>query len=283
MRLLNAAKVGAILKGRFGALFLSRIFAITLFSQRFSFTINAAIVHLSLSMLVAALSAALVFALWYPFPYRELSGGRELFFLVIAVDVVCGPLLTLVIFNPAKPRAELWRDLGLVALIQLGTLGYGLHTVWQARPLFLVQEVDRFKVIAGPMLDGVAIAALPVTLQPHWWTGALTVAIREPKDPQERNKVMFESFQGGRDYAERPEFYLPYEGEAALKSLKRAKPLAVFLQKQPDQQDAAHKLVLKKGADIAEWFYLPVIARQDWVAVLDKQGRIQGFLRGDGF
>lgn len=32
-----------------------------------------------------------------------------------------------------------------------------------------------------------------------------------------------------------------------------------------------------------QWLYLPVIARQDWVAVLDQQGQIQGFLRGDGF
>ena len=42
-------------------------------------------------------------------------------------------------------------------------------------------------------------------------------------------------------------------------------------------------LALEKGADMAQWLYLPVVARQDWVAVLDKQGQIQGFLRGDGF
>lgn len=232
---------------------------------------------------VAALAAALVFGLWYPFPYRELSGGRELFMLVVAVDVVCGPLLTMVLFNPAKPRAELWRDLGLVALIQLGALGYGLWTVWEARPLFLVQEIDRFKVIATPDLRGTSISELADALQPHWMSGPITVAIRGPKDEEERKTVLFESVQGGRDYAERPEFYLPYEGAAALKSLQRAKPLAVFLQKHPDQQDAARKLALEKGADMAQWVYLPVVARQDWIAVLDKQAQIQGFLRGDGF
>jgi hypothetical protein len=29
--------------------------------------------------------------------------------------------------------------------------------------------------------------------------------------------------------------------------------------------------------------HLPVVPHQDWVAVLDRQGQIQGFLRGDGF
>lgn len=245
--------------------------------------LKAASIHLLCSLLIAALAGGLVFGLWYPFPYRELSGGRELFLLIVSVDVVCGPLLTLVLFNPAKPRAELWRDLGLVVLIQLGALGYGLWTVWQARPLFLVQEVDRFKVVAAPDLRGASIAGLPAALQPDWFSGPVTVAIREPKDADERQTVLFESLQGGRDYAERPEFYLPYEGVAALGALKRAKPLTVFLQKQPSQEMAARALAAQLGADMTQWLYLPVMGRQDWVAVLDKQGQILGFLPGDGF
>lgn len=250
---------------------------------RFKAAFQAAVVHLCLSLLVAALAAALVFGLWYPYPYRELAGGRELFLLIMAVDVVCGPLLTAVLFNPTKPRAELVRDLGLVSLIQLAALIYGLHAVWQARPIFLVQEIDRFKVVQGSGVDANALKALPAFLKPGFLAGPLVVAIREPKDQQEREKVMFESVQGGPDYGERPEFYIPYEGVNALKSLKRAKPLAVFLQKQPDQLESAQKLATEKKADITQWMYLPVVARQDWVAVLDKQGQIQGFLKGDGF
>ena len=251
--------------------------------HRFRAALQAAGIHLLCSVVVALLAAALLFGLWFPFPFRELSGGRELFFLVVVVDVVCGPLLTLVLFDPSKPRPELWRDLAIIALIQLGALGYGLWTVWEARPLFLVQEVDRFKVIALPDFRGASLAGLPGSMQPRWWSGPSNVSIREPKDAGERQKVLTESVQGGRDYAERPEFYLPYEGKAALKSLQRAKPLPVFLQKQPDQQEAARKLALEKNVNLNEWFYLPVVARQDWVAILDKQGQIQGFLRGDGF
>jgi len=252
-------------------------------SLRLGVALKAASVHLLLSTLVALLTASIVFGLWYPYPYSELAGGRELFFLIICVDLICGPLLTAIMFNPVKPRSELWRDLGLVILIQVAGLGYGLWVVWEARPLFLVQEVDRFKVIAMPDLAGASIAELPAALQPRWWAGPKTLAIRDPKDIEEKNKVMFEAVQGGRDYAERPEFYLSYEGEAAMKSLQRAKPLSIFLQKQPSQQEEARKLALEKGADMAQWLYLPVVGRQDWIAVLDKQGQIQGFLRGDGF
>ena len=57
----------------------------------------------------------------------------------------------------------------------------------------------------------------------------------------------------------------------------------MFLQKQPSQQIAAQALVADKKGEIAQWLYLPVVGRQSWVAVLDKHGQIQGFLKGDGF
>ena len=49
---------------------------------------RAASIHLGISLALAALSAMLVFFVWYPYPYREISGGRSLFLLVITVDVI---------------------------------------------------------------------------------------------------------------------------------------------------------------------------------------------------
>ena len=75
-------------------------------------------IHLGLSLVIALLAAALVFGLWYPYPYREISGGRELFLIVVAVDVIVGPLITFAVFNRTKPWPELRRDLAIVALMQ---------------------------------------------------------------------------------------------------------------------------------------------------------------------
>ena len=239
--------------------------------------------HILSSVLVAALAAWVVFGVWYVYPYGELAGGRELFLLVVAVDVVSGPMLTFVLFNPKKPRRELWLDLGLVVLIQLAALGYGLGTVWQARPLFLVHEVDRYRVISGPDVEAGAVKALPANLRPQFWAGPRVVGIRPPKNAEEHNRVLFEAATGGRDYGDRPEFYVPYDEAAAEKAGLRARPLAAFLEKYPSQLEAAQNLARDKQADTAQWSYLPVAARQDWIAVVNKQGQIQGFLKGDGF
>lgn len=254
-----------------------------LLQQRIRSATRAAAFHFGGTFVVALLAAALVFGLWFPFPYRELAGGRELFILIVVADMVCGPLLTMVLYNPAKPRAELWRDLGLVIVIQAAALGYGLYVVSEARPVYLVHEVDRFKVITAQELPDESLAKLPHELRPRWLGGPITVAIRDPKDAAESNTVLFESVLGGRDYADRPEFYIAYKGTAALKALKRARPLATFLDKHPSQRPAAEALATSKGLNLEHLVYLPVVGRQDWVALLNQEAQIQGFLKGDGF
>jgi hypothetical protein len=252
-------------------------------SLRLRAATRAACIHLIWSLGVALLAGLLVFGLWYPHPYTELSGGRELFLLVMTVDVVCGPLLTAVIFSPAKSRNQLWRELGLVALIQLGALGYGLDTVRQARPLFLVMEIDRFVIVSQPDLLGQSPEKSSTPLRPAWFAGPTTVAVREFKDSQERQEIMFSTLHGGPDLAKRPDFYLPYEGDIALKSLAQAKKLDTFLHKHPSQRLALAKLATEKLANPTDWQYLPVLGRQDWIAIIDRSGQIQGFLPGDGF
>jgi hypothetical protein len=238
--------------------------------------------HFACSLLVSFIVAALVFRVWYPHPYRNMSGGTELFFLVMAVDIVCGPLLTMVLFNPAKPKRELLMDLSLVVVLQLAALAYGIWTVHQARPLYLVHEFDRFKVVTLADVDAAELAKLPEALQPQLFKGSQTVGLREASK-EEREKVMFESVQGGRDYGERPGFYVAYDAAQAVKTYAKAKPLENFAKKHLSKQADIDKLQTQAGADAKLLRYLPIMARQDWVAVLNAKGEIVGYVQGDGF
>ena len=78
----------------------------------------ASSVHFGMSLGIAALAGLLVFGLWYPYPYREISGGRELFLLVVTGDVILGPLITMAVFNRTKPAAELSRDRFSLGVLQ---------------------------------------------------------------------------------------------------------------------------------------------------------------------
>lgn len=248
---------------------------------------KAALVHLLGSLLVATLAAVLVFIVWYPPPYDQLSGGLKLFLVLVGVDVVCGPLLTLVLFNPKKSNRELTIDMLLVISIQLAALGFGLHVAYQARPLFLVHEVDRFRVITsldyGDADVHKSINSLSPELRPHWLKRPVTVGIRDPITSKERQDVMLESTFGGRDYSQRPEFYIPYELGYLPKVMARAKPLEAFITLYPGTSREVAELLRKHDLAISNAVFLPVLHKQEWIAVLDPSAKIIGFIPGDGF
>lgn len=253
------------------------------FPTRLRQSLPIAAVHLAGSVLVAACLAALILWVWYPHPYDAFSGGRTLFFLLIGVDMVCGPLLTLLLYTKTKPPRLLFIDFGLILFLQSAALSYGIATAWHARPVYLVAEVDRFKAISRSELTSEDIAKLPNDLRTDIWKKPMIVGIRPPVSVQEKNSVLFESLQGGRDYAERPEFYTHYNAESASKALSRAKQIEYFLEKHPESRSWVENYSSKSKIPIKDMKYLPIVAREDWIAILDSDGYIAEFLKGDGF
>ena len=158
--------------------------------------LTASGVHFGASLLIAAFAGALVFGVWYPYPYREISGGRELFLLVVSVDVILGPLITLAVFNRAKPRRELTRDLAVVVLLQLGALAYGLWTVSMARPVHMVFEIDRFRVVHAVEVPPELLDKTPAGIEALPLLGPTLLAVRPFKSSQESMDATMAAIQG---------------------------------------------------------------------------------------
>lgn len=242
---------------------------------------RAAGVHLLLSAAVASLAALLVFGLWYPGIYRLLAGGRDLFLLVTSVDVVIGPVLTFAVFNLAKGWPHLRRDLAIIGVLQLAALAYGLHTVYIARPVAMVFEVDRFKLITASNVVLEELPKAPPGLRELPLDGPRLLGARRPEMGAERNDAMLMGV-GGVDVGQRPLFWQPYE-LARDRALASSKPLGVLLAHYPNEAAESRRRVADLKADEATARFLPVIARSPWVAVLDKGGVVLGYLPLDGF
>ncbi len=101
--------------------------------------------HLLVSLLIAILSVGLVFWLWYPSPLDKALGVANIFFLLLSIDVIVGPLLTLIVAKQGKKTLKM--DLLTIGVVQLMALSYGLYMVAQGRPVWLVYDVDRFEVV----------------------------------------------------------------------------------------------------------------------------------------
>ncbi len=244
--------------------------------------LRAAGIHLAICALVAAIAALLVFGLWYPMPFREISGGRELFFIIIAVDVVLGPLITFSVFDRRKPWPELRRDLAVVGLLQLAGLGYGLHTVFAARPVVLASEGQRFRVLRAVDLDDAALAKAPAELRRLPWRGVEVVAARE-LEGEERNQAIDLAMQG-LDVGMRPELWLPPDRTGAA-VLAGAKPVTELQKRHPSRAAELAQFIAATGHAADQLKYLPLLARRtDWVALIDSaSGSIVGYAPFDGF
>jgi len=134
-----------------------------------------------------------VFTAWYPWPYREVSGGRDLFLILVSVDVILGPLITLVIFDRRKPVRELVTDLSVVGVIQLAALAYGLWTVAVARPVHLVFEVDRLRVVHAVDVPEELLPQTPPGIRPEPWTGPTMLAVRPFRDAAEQGTMTMQA------------------------------------------------------------------------------------------
>jgi hypothetical protein len=243
-----------------------------------------ALIHLAASLVVAVVVAAMVFALWYPGVYRSLSGGTELFLLVVGVDWALGPLITLVIFDIRKPVKELRRDVAVVIALQLGALGYGLHMVSISRPVVLALEQDRFRVVPA---SGIYEKELPAAL-PEFrglsLTGPRLVRSVLPTDPVKKSDALMLGLSG-YDIGARPALWQPWDDKARAEAASHAKPLVALAQRYPDRRAELEAAVAATGRAAQGLLYIPMITfRGDWVALLDAaNGDVAGFAPFDGF
>ncbi|MEZ5605876.1 MAG: hypothetical protein R3E52_01780 [Burkholderiaceae bacterium] len=253
------------------------------FSHRLHLAARYALRHLLLSLLIALASAAMVFGLWYPAPYRQLLQVDQIYLLVLAVDVVCGPLLTLILASPKKSRRERWLDFSLVGAIQLAALAYGMHSVWVARPVALVFEVDRLVVVTANEVNRDALPKAPSHLRQLPWSGVLKASTRKAANNSEFMRSI-DLGLAGISKAIQPDWWQPW-ADSLPAMRQRAKPLAELMARKPQAAPVLQDAARDAGHAAAELSYLPLVSSKtlDWVALLDAQMNMVGWAPVDGF
>lgn len=213
-------------------------------------------IHLLLSAAVALLACGLIFLVWYPGPLARMEGVNQLVLLMIAVDVVIGPLITALVFVRGKPGLRF--DLTVIAIVQVAALAYGLHTIYLGRPAYVVFNVDRFDVVSAadvsmPSLQRARDKGRPGLPR----LGPETVAARLPDDPDLRSSILFEAAAGGADLPQSPEWYLPYSDERSA-VLEHLRPLDELRTVNEMDDEAWQAFVESLGKTEQSLGYLPL-------------------------
>lgn len=187
---------------------------------------SAAAIHLALCSVVGAMLLALFWFVWYPAPLFKAIGGDEIFLVLLGIDVVLGPLLTLIIFKAGKKSLKF--DLAVIAAMQVAALTYGVSTLLVGRPVFVAALGARFDVIQASQVEEADIAASGKRLP---WFGPEWVGFKEATDAKERERILFGALAGA-DYGQLPQHHAPI-ASMQPQILKNAKPVAALRSKNP--------------------------------------------------
>jgi len=226
---------------------------------------QAAGTHLLICLAIALAVVTVMLAVWYPRPLFEAAGGNDLLMILVSVDVVLGPLLTLIVFKSGKRGMKL--DLTLIGLVQVAALAYGVYVVALARPAFIVFVKDRFEVVTAVELDaGELAAAKHAEFRAPPWSGPMLVAADMPTDPGEFQK-MVKAALTGLDLQHFPRYFVPY-AERTKQVLAKADTIARLRATEPATARAVDAYLASSGTREEDVRCLLLRTRFAWVAVL---------------
>lgn len=109
--------------------------------------------HILLSGLILLTLLAFMLYAWFPGKSFLYDGGLQGLKILLPVDLVLGPVLTLIIFNPKKSLSAISTDLTVIFSIQLLALGWGLFQVHKARTTHIVHYNDGFYWVKQDQLN----------------------------------------------------------------------------------------------------------------------------------
>ncbi len=226
--------------------------------------IRAFLIHLSISLVIALITVLVVYGVWNPNPLYKATGVTHIFLLLLGIDIVLGPLLTLIVYKKGKKTLKF--DLIVIGLLQFGALVYGLYNVYEGRPVWIVYNIDRFDLVRANEIDLRQIDKAKPEYQTMNLTGAKYVTSVIPDDLEIKQKILFEEIGSGIAPSQRPELYAPLEQSKATIQ-KRAQDLAKLNQYNPPEQV---KTILAKYPTANG--FLPLKANaQDMTVLIDKQ------------
>jgi hypothetical protein len=168
---------------------------------------RASLIHLVISAVLVGNVIGIVLWVWYPSPTFEAVGAFSIIRLLIGVDLVLGPLLTLIVFKQGKPGLKF--DLTVIVLTQTAALIYGTYTLYAEKPDYMVFAVDRIEFVSKNLVDQSQIRY--DELRSGEATSLIPVFARPPEDPA-AFQIYLDSvvLNGMPDLEARPEFWEPW-------------------------------------------------------------------------
>ena len=234
--------------------------------------------HLSISAAAMAVLLWLFVHHWFPLPYFVADGGWQGLQLIAGVDLVLGPLLTLIVYNPRKSRKALLFDYSVIATLQAVAFGWGLWTVAAQRTALVVFADGAFYSASADLLPLAGDQAEKLLEDAD--TTPVYAVIRMPPDEAERQRIRKTALQTGRPVFLRGDLMERLTDQNIGIVREYPLTLAAWRERAPEWAEKAEAWLRERGADPKNVLLVPLVCRYRRLAVvLDLDASVSlGFL-----
>lgn len=215
-------------------------------------------IHLGISLVIFAALAALVLYVWYPDFFFQTDGGWQGVRLIILVDLVLGPLLTLIVYKAGKPGLK--TDLTLIALFQSICLVAGTYVVYSERPIALVYVDGQFNSLTTDSFTRNGLEVPDLSQYPGKWPKWVMVDM--PSDPTEQSKARRQVMDAELPTALLVNHYTPFDANHPLFT-NDATALKEVRERDHDDLGSADYLAQYGGA-LENYSFYPYAARYQY-------------------
>lgn len=236
--------------------------------------------HLLASALVVGVLMAVFVRLWFPMPYFSADGGWQGIRLVMAVDLVLGPVLSLVVYNSRKSRRQLVFDYTVIGILQASALSFGIWTAFTHRTALVVFADGSFYSVDTDLVQRMGDRALSIASRAG--EHPAYAVIRMPQEEGARKKLRLESLSRRQPLFTRQDLLEPLSAETA--SLLREAPLDIekAIRGRPEREREVRRFLERHAKDASSLSFLPLICKyRNLVLAVDGSGGIVGALSVD--
>jgi hypothetical protein len=168
---------------------------------------SAFAIHLGISLAIFAVLAYLVLAVWYPDLFFTTDGGWQGMRIIIAVDLVLGPLLTLIVYKHGKPGLKF--DLTCIGTFQAVCLMAGTWLVYSERPLAIIYVDGQFASVSHQTYVEAQLPSPDFDIYPGDYPKWLMVEV--PEDLNEQADFRGEMMERGQLLLLAVDRYAPFD------------------------------------------------------------------------
>jgi hypothetical protein len=236
--------------------------------------VQAFLIHVAISLAAFGAIVYVIVAVWYPDFLFETDGGWQGLRLLLAVDLVLGPLLTLIVYRAGKPGLRL--DLTVIGVVQAACLVAGMWVVHAGRPLAIVYVDGSFYSVSAQSFIEADVQVPNLDSFPGAYPKWVTVDL--PADYAEQSVIRGDMIGRGRMLATLSSHYIPFTPDQI--DNREARTASEIVDR--DRDIAASPSWLEAhGGTLADYRYFPFGARYAFAYLgFDlEDGRFVGYLR----